>query len=214
MSPNVVAASADASPLRKAWADVGLEPMDTEELHEIADNHVDLEDGPAARSEGRCQTPERKPATKRPDRERQDQARNKRRVGVDVTAIDNDGAIDDGVELLSPSMGWYHANDENMPVDSGATSSREPMAAAAADHAATSADASMDLLDEVDRRSLASGILNVDFTEVFSPERINKLARKFGLTPGASMDLTNGYDFVSLKTDGELGVKSRRQNPL
>ena len=199
--PNAVAESAGASPSRKgpmqvpSWADVDLEPMDTEELHEIVGNNVDLEDGPAAKSEGRCQTPERKPASKRPDRERQDQARNKRRVGVDVTAIDNDGDMDDGVELLSPSMGWYHSNDEGMPVDSGATSSREPMATAAADHAGTSADVSMDLLDEDDRRILASVILNVDVTEVFSPERNNKLARKFGLTPGASMDLTNGYDF-------------------
>ena len=50
-------------------------------------------------------------------------------------------------------------------------------------------------LSSVDKRILASCILGVDITEVFSPERIAKLAARFGLVPGASMDLTNGWDF-------------------
>ena len=58
-----------------------------------------------------------------------------------------------------------------------------------------SADIAMDSLDEIDRKILSSILLSVDVTEVYSPERINKLARKFGLVPGASLDLTNGYDF-------------------
>ena len=56
-------------------------------------------------------------------------------------------------------------------------------------------DQNMDSLDEVDRRILASIIMSVDVTEVFSPARVNKLAAKFGLVPGASLDLTNGWDF-------------------
>ena len=43
-------------------------------------------------------------------------------------------------------------------------------------------------------------LLGYDVTEVFSPERVNRLAAKFGLTPGASLDLTNGWDF-SLAAD-------------
>ena len=56
-------------------------------------------------------------------------------------------------------------------------------------------DQNMDSLDEVDCRILASVIMNVDVTEVFSPAGVNKLAAKFGLVPGASLDLTNGWDF-------------------
>ena len=56
-------------------------------------------------------------------------------------------------------------------------------------------DQNMDSLDEVDRRILASIIMSVDVTEVFSPARVNKLAAKSGLLPGASLDLTNGWDF-------------------
>ena len=56
-------------------------------------------------------------------------------------------------------------------------------------------DQNMDSLDEIDRRILASVIMSVDVTEVFSPARLNKLAAKFGLAPGASLDLTNGWDF-------------------
>ena len=32
-------------------------------------------------------------------------------------------------------------------------------------------------------------------TEVFSPARVNELAAKFGLVPGASHNLTSGWDF-------------------
>ena len=60
---------------------------------------------------------------------------------------------------------------------------------------AVSDDGGMELSD-VDKRILASLILSVDITEVFSPVRVNKLAARFGLTPGASMDLTNGWDFT------------------
>ena len=52
-------------------------------------------------------------------------------------------------------------------------------------------DQNMDSLDEIDRRILESLIMSVDVTEVFSPARANKLAAKFGLAPGASLDLTN-----------------------
>ena len=45
------------------------------------------------------------------------------------------------------------------------------------------------------RRILASILMSVDVTEVFSPAIVNKLAAKFGLLPGASLDLTNGWDF-------------------
>ena len=42
---------------------------------------------------------------------------------------------------------------------------------------------------------MSSVILGVDITEVYSPERVAKVAKKFGLVAGSSMDLTNGWDF-------------------
>ena len=43
--------------------------------------------------------------------------------------------------------------------------------------------------------SSAGHLLDVDIMEVYSPERVAKLCRNHGLTPGCSLDLTNGYDF-------------------
>ena len=46
-------------------------------------------------------------------------------------------------------------------------------------------DDMLDSMDEVDRTTLAASILGVDITEVYSPERIAKVARKFGLQAGS-----------------------------
>ena len=48
---------------------------------------------------------------------------------------------------------------------------------------------------KLDRKILASVLMNVDVTEVYSPIRVSELAAKFGLVPGSSLDLTNGWDF-------------------
>ena len=56
-------------------------------------------------------------------------------------------------------------------------------------------DQNMDSFDKVDRRILASVIMSVDVTEVFSVARVDKLAAKFGFAPGLSIVLTNIWDF-------------------
>ena len=56
-------------------------------------------------------------------------------------------------------------------------------------------DQNMDSLDGIDRRMIASVIMSVDVTEVLSSARVSRLASKFGLVPGASLDLTNGWNF-------------------
>ena len=53
----------------------------------------------------------------------------------------------------------------------------------------------MKLMAVDDRIIIASIIMGVDITEVFSPERVVTVARRMGLTPGSSMDLTTGWDF-------------------
>ena len=41
--------------------------------------------------------------------------------------------------------------------------------------------------------------MNPDITEMYSPERINAICGEFGLKPGLSLDLMNGYDFDTYK---------------
>ena len=56
-------------------------------------------------------------------------------------------------------------------------------------------DSIMKGMNEIDRKIVVSFILGVDVTEVFSPERVAKVAQRIGLTAGSSFDLTNGWDF-------------------
>ena len=56
-------------------------------------------------------------------------------------------------------------------------------------------DAPSGLRDDIDKKILSASILGVDITEVYSPERVARVAKKFGLVSGSSMDLTNGWDF-------------------
>ena len=44
------------------------------------------------------------------------------------------------------------------------------------------------------KRIVAAGLLGVDIVEAYSPERIRKVCVKYGLIPGASIDLTTGWD--------------------
>ena len=55
-------------------------------------------------------------------------------------------------------------------------------------------DDMMDSAKEVDRKILGAAFLGVDITEVYSPERVAKVAWKFGLPAGSSFDLVNGWD--------------------
>ena len=55
-------------------------------------------------------------------------------------------------------------------------------------------DEMLDTMNEIDRKILAAAILGVDITEVYSPERVSNVARKFRLRAGSSIDLTNGWD--------------------
>ena len=50
--------------------------------------------------------------------------------------------------------------------------------------------------DKIDSKIIASCLFGVDITEVYSPERVNRVVQKWGLTPGSSLDLTNGFDFT------------------
>ena len=74
-------------------------------------------------------------------------------------------------------------------------------------------DDMLDSMDEVDRKILAASILGVDITEVYSPERIAKVARKFGLQAGSFFDLTNGWDFNVEEHRRKAWVKIKEESP-
>ena len=38
-------------------------------------------------------------------------------------------------------------------------------------------------------------LASTDVCEMFSPERVTAVCKQYGLTPGAAMDIMNGYDF-------------------
>ena len=50
--------------------------------------------------------------------------------------------------------------------------------------------------ESIDNHIIASAILGVDITEVYSPECVNEVAKRHGLVPGSSLDLTNGWGFT------------------
>ena len=72
----------------------------------------------------------------------------------------------------------------------------------------------IDMLDDVDKKILSASILGVDITEVYSPERVAQVAKKFGLVSGSSMDLTNGWDFGREDHERLAWKRVREEAPL
>ena len=73
-------------------------------------------------------------------------------------------------------------------------------------------DRAIDVFNDTDEKILSASIMGVDITEIYSPERVARVAREFGLVAGSSMDLTNGWD---LKRDDHkrLAWKRVREEP-
>ena len=60
---------------------------------------------------------------------------------------------------------------------------------------------------------LAAICKGVDVTEIFSPERVTKLCRKYGLIAGDSFDLRDGYDLSVEQTQALVIDRIRRTKP-
>ena len=54
----------------------------------------------------------------------------------------------------------------------------------------------IDNMEVVDRKIIVATILGVDIIEVYSLERVAKVAKRNGLVAGSSMDLTTGVHFI------------------
>jgi hypothetical protein len=78
--------------------------------------------------------------------------------------------------------------------------------AATADMAVEAQMQDLDSMEIVYRKIIAATILGVDITEVYSPERVAEVARRYGLVAGSSMDLTTGFDFTK-ESDRQLAWK-------
>ena len=74
-------------------------------------------------------------------------------------------------------------------------------------------DGTPDGPNEVDGKIQSTAILGVDVTEVYSPERVARVAKRFGLTAGSSMDLTNGWDFKREDHKRQAWSKIREEAP-
>ena len=66
---------------------------------------------------------------------------------------------------------------------------------------------------EIDDHIISSAILGADITEVYSPERVNDVARRHGLVAGSSLDLTNGWDFTKPKHKRAAWKKVKAEDP-
>ena len=74
-------------------------------------------------------------------------------------------------------------------------------------------DDMLDSMNEIDRNILAAAILGVDITEVYSLERVAKVAAKFRLRAGSSFDLTNGWDFNIAEHRRKAWSKIKDESP-
>ena len=164
-----------------------------EAMLELATNE-DLEDGPSGKIDVRIGSPVRQPAIKRNDDQVDDDRKARRKMGspVRTPAMKRQGEIagdsDDGKvrkTLLGPDqdMSPGHADD------------------------------AMSMLSPSDKHIVASMILGVDITEMFSPERVVQVAKKMGLSPGSSMDLTTGWDFTKEEHRRKAWNRVRSEDP-
>ena len=129
-------------------------------------------------------------------------------MGIVVRAVGNDGLMDDGVKNLSPFMSWCH-DSSVLHSDENDAMGMEPQ-----DGVGTTTDAGMDSLSELDRKCLASVILGVDVVEAYNLEMVRQLAKQFGLTPGASMDLTDAYDFTRPEDRRRAWAEVKKTEPF
>eukprot|EP00974_Lingulodinium_polyedra_P077019 7456591-Lingulodinium_polyedra.AAC.1 len=68
-------------------------------------------------------------------------------------------------------------------------------------------------LAKEDLKIMSKYILGVDITEVYSPERVNMIAKKFGLAPGTSFDLSTGWDFNKEAGRNSAWKRIREEEP-
>ena len=94
------------------------------------------------------------------------------------------------VEIVAEDLDWNcmplaTANDSSIALDSDTVT----------DGSDRGNSSMLDTVTEIEKRLLSMVLLNVDITEIYSPERVTAVCKRFGLIAGSSMDLLSGWDF-------------------
>ena len=69
------------------------------------------------------------------------------------------------------------------------------------------------VLDRDDRRTAAVCLLGVDIMEMYSQKRITEACARFGLLPGSSLELTNGWDLSELEPQRRAWTLTEQDEP-
>ena len=104
-----------------------------------------------------------------------------------------------------PNVPWNYVPDV-VSSEQGATDMED-------DHEELALHDNHDTLDADDRRIIYAAIMNIVVTELYSPERVAKVCRKFKLTPGCAFDLQTGWDLTKEDQRQEVRRRVKREKP-
>ena len=137
-------------------------------------------DGPAKGTDRRFRTPERKPALKRNELTHEEEPDTKKIIRED-SDIEIDGYYDDGADVDA-----IHDRKENQLILSRAILGKSLHEVYSNERIGLAVD--RDAVESLNE------LASTDVSEMFSPERVTKVCKQYGLNPGAAM-ITNGYNF-------------------
>ena len=72
---------------------------------------------------------------------------------------------------------------------------------------------SMRSIGETDKKIVASVLMGVSITEVFSPARVTEACKRFGMTPGDAYDIRSGFDLSDPKVQTQVEKKCATDEP-
>ena len=106
----------------------------------------------------------------------------------DAPELSGEGADTDHFDM-SPRSSFKRRNDDDDMEDGSQDKRLRPRSPTVSyrtdEDSVIMDDVGLNGLDEIDRKILSAAILNVDITEVYSPERVARIATKFGLVAGS-----------------------------
>ena len=138
-------------------------------------------DGPVKGTDRRFRTPERKPAIKRKELIHKEEPDTKKMIR-EYSDIEIDSHYDGGADVDA-----IHARKEDLLILSRAMLGKSLLEVYSNERIGLA----------VGRNAVESPnkLASTDVSEMFSPERLTKVCKQYGLTPGAAMDIKNGYNF-------------------
>ena len=137
----------------------------------------------------------------RMDRKNERRRTQRRRISTEQDAVEVNMEVEPPKEESESKRARVAARPEEdtmMRDDPGASGSGDPQPEMAVDDGTRSSVGSTGRQDDDGdtlMKLLVKMIKGVDLTEVYSPERVLKEAKKYGLSAGLAMDLLTGYDF-------------------